>query len=115
MPTSRALVWTPRVLGLCVTVFIGLFALDAFEGQGFWASLPGFLLHLVPSFILLATVLVAWRHAGVGAAVFLGLAAFYAIVASRHPAWVVGISGPLALVGVLYLLNWRRSRPGPAR
>lgn len=106
-----ALVWAPRVLGILVALFIGVFALDAFDGgHGFWGSFGGFLLHLIPTYLLLATVALAWRRAWVGAVVFLGLAVSYAIVASGHPSWIAVIGGPLALVGALYMASWRVAR-----
>jgi hypothetical protein len=42
----------------------------------------------------------------VGAAAFIGLALVYGATAPRWD-WILVISGPLAAVGLLYLLSWR--------
>lgn len=106
--TLAILHWAPRVAGILVTLFIGMFALDAFsENRGFWSALPDFLLHLIPAFALLAVVLAAWRKPKFGALIFLGFAAVYAVSSITQPNWILTISGPLALVGTLYFLSWR--------
>ena len=112
--TRSILRWAPRVVGILATLFIGMFALDAFsESKGFLRALPEFFMHLIPAFALLATVLAAWQKPKFGALIFLGFAAIYAASAITHPSWILAISGPLALVGTLYLLSWQAgNRPG---
>ena len=106
-PAPNLILWLPRAVAIAAALFIGIFALDAFsEGRSFWASLPQFAVHLLPTWILLATIAVAWRRPWIGGVVFLSLAAVYAVSASRHPDWILVIAGPLALVGALYFLSW---------
>jgi hypothetical protein len=65
------LFWSPRVLSILFTAFVSVFALDVFgEGHGFWQTCLALLMHLVPSALLLAALLVAWRHQCVGAILF---------------------------------------------
>lgn len=108
---SRLLVvWAPRVAGLLASLFLATFALDAFsEKQSVLASIPGFLIHLLPAFMLGATVWLAWNRPLVGALVFLTLAAVYILSTLRRIDWILAIAGPLTLVGALYLLSWRTS------
>lgn len=101
--TGRALVWAPRILGIAVALFIGVFALDAL-GEG----LRAILLHLVPTFVLLLTVLLAWQRPWVGALVFSALAVVYAATVPERPDWILVISGPLLAVGLLFLWSWRQ-------
>jgi hypothetical protein len=102
------LLWGPRGLGILVCVFIGLFALDTFsEGKPFTEALSAFLIHLIPALVLLAIVGVSWRWEWFGGVTFIGLAIWYAVIAKRHPDWVLVISGPLFVVGTLFLLSWR--------
>jgi hypothetical protein len=109
----QALPWSPRVLGLLASAFIGLFALDAFsQTTGFLASLPDFFIHLIPALLLLGTVIAAWRRESLGALVFLSLAIFYAANTLHRPDWILAISGPLALVGAIYGLVWWLRRSG---
>jgi hypothetical protein len=102
--------WAPRALGILTSLFIGLFALDAFgPGQSFVEALPGFLVHLIPAFVLLAIVGLSFRRPWIGAAAFTGLGIFYAAAMARgHVDWMLVISGPLVTVGVLFLWSWLR-------
>src|SRR6185503_951461 len=107
--TGMLLLWSPRILGVLVCLFLGLFALDAFEpGRGLREALPDFAVHLVPVAVLLAVVGLSWRWAWAGGVVFTGLAAWYAWFARDHPSWIAVISGPLLVVGILFLWSWFR-------
>ena len=113
--SGRLLLWSPRILGILVSLFIGMFALDAFtHGGSFFEALPGFLVHVIPAVMLLALVAASWRWAWVGGVAFIGLAAAYALMAKGHIDWMLAISGPLAVVGVLFLWSWRQRGELPA-
>lgn len=108
--SATLLLWTPRVAGVLVAGFLGLFALDAFEGRSFLAALPAFAIHLIPSFLVLAAVAMAWKFEWLGAVAFLGLAVAYAVRVRWRLDWMVVISGPLVVVGALFLIAWLRHR-----
>ena len=100
--------WSPRVLGVAVCIFLGMFSLDAFgPDQTFWEALPGFFAHILPVLILLCVVALSWRWDWLGGAVFLSLAAAYVVFARDHLLWIPTIAGPLCAVGVLFLISWR--------
>jgi hypothetical protein len=105
--SAACLFWAPRIAGILIAAFLGLFALDAFEGRTFLAALPALAVHLIPSFIVLAVVGIAWKFEWVGAVAFLGLAVLYALMVNGRLDWVAVISGPLTLVGLLFLAAWR--------
>ena len=108
--TSRFFVWAPRVAGLLAALFLATFALDAFsDTSSILAAMPGFLIHLIPAFLLVAVIWLAWHKPLVGALVFLAFAAIYTVNTLHRPDWIAVIAGPLALVGALYLLSWRTS------
>jgi len=105
------LIWTPRVLGVSVCAFLSLFALDAFGGgKSFLEALPDFLIHVAPMALLLVVVVLSWRWELVGGVVFTGLALAYAYMARRHASWIPTISGPLLIVGLLFLWSWVHRR-----
>ena len=108
--TKRVLFWTPRILGILFTILLSLFAFDVFEGNyGFWQTIGALLLHLIPAFILAIVLIIAWRWELVGAVVFIAFAVFYV---GMSVSWghfpliaILFISGPLLLIGILFLLN----------
>ena len=108
--TGRLLMWSPRILGILVSLFLGLFALDAFsQSQPFRAALPDFVIHLMPALALLAVVAASWRRAWIGGLGFMGLAVLYATtMAKGRIDWMLVISGPLVVVGGLFWWSWRR-------
>jgi hypothetical protein len=105
---ARLLLWSPRILGILVSLFIGMFALDAFsEGKPLLPALLDFGIHLVPAFVLLTLVAASFRWEWIGAVAFIGLAIVYAMTMSRGRLdWMLLISGPLAIVGALFLWSW---------
>jgi hypothetical protein len=108
---SRAetvLFWTPRLAGAAVSLFVALFALDAFNGQPLTRTLPAVAMHLVPAAIVAAVVVVAWRHPWVGALGFGALAVAYAASVPARLDWIVAISGPLAITAILFA--WSAAR-----
>jgi hypothetical protein len=106
--TSEALLlWSPRVLGVLVCIFLSVFALDAFDAStSFSQAVPDFLIHLAPTVVLLGVVALSWRWQWIGALVFIALAVGYAYLARRHVAWIATVSGPLLAVGILFLFSW---------
>src|SRR5688500_8521018 len=77
-PWKRILFWTPRVLSILFALFVSMFALDVFGvGYGLWETVMALLIHLVPVFILLIGLALAWRWEWVGALIFMGFAVWY--------------------------------------
>jgi thiol:disulfide interchange protein len=108
-PVRRLLFWSPRVLCIGFALFVSLFALDVFsEGLGFWKTILALSIHLVPTAFIVVVLAVSWRWEWVGGILYIAAGIFYLIeIRNRHhPDWVVVISGPLFLVGALFLLNW---------
>ena len=116
-PAKRGLLfWAPRVLGLSFAVLISVFALDVIgEGYGFWETIAALLIHLVPTFVLLLVVAVSWCHEWVGALVFPAMGLIYLVQAWPGQHWTayVLISGPLFVLGALFLASWFSQRPKP--
>ena len=112
---KRFLFWTPRILCLVFAVFVSLFALAVFgEGYGFWETILAFLIHLIPTGIILIVLAISWRWEWVGGILFIALGAAYIVATWSKLHWSahLAISGPLFLIGVLFLVNWRyRAEP----
>ena len=106
---KRLLFWTPRILGILFALFLSLFSLDVFgEGLGVGKTILALLMHLVPVYVVVIVLIIAWRWEWVGALLFTALAVLYVVWAWGQFDWSVYlvISGPLVLVGVLFLFNW---------
>ena len=54
--------WLPRIICILAILFVSMFAADAFEpGLTIWQQIGNFFMHLVPSFILIALLVIAWK------------------------------------------------------
>jgi hypothetical protein len=105
--STALLLWSPRVLGILVCLFLSLFALDAFgDGKSVTRAITDFLIHVAPMALLLGVVALSWRWEWVGGSVFTVAAFTYAYMARHHLSWIPLVSGPLLLVGVLFLWSW---------
>jgi hypothetical protein len=115
----RMLYWSPRVLCLLAIAFVSLFALDAFDPRlTIWQQIGGFLIHLIPSFVLLAMLVVAWRWEMAGGMLFIlvGLVTSYWVYMHNfrmnHSVWmslgiIAMITIPFIVVGLLFIAHYR--------
>jgi len=118
MKTSiRVFHWLPRVICILAILFISIFAADAFApGFTIWEQLRGFLMHLIPSFILLALLIVAWKWEYIGGIIFtiigLGLSPFI-FMRNYNMNHSVGMSlgiilmitFPFVVIGILFIIS----------
>ena len=118
MKTSiRVFYWLPRIICILAILFISLFAADAFApGLSIWQQLGGFLIHLIPSFILLGFLIVAWKWELIGGIIFtligLGLSPFIFMVnfKNNHSVWIslgiiLMVTIPFVVVGILFMVS----------
>jgi hypothetical protein len=94
-----------------------MFALDAFSPElTIWKQIGGFLMHLIPSFVLLAFLLVAWKWEFIGGIIFvvigLGFSPFIFIHNYRmnQSVWmslttILFITMPFVIVGILFIIG----------
>jgi len=107
--SKNALCWSPRILAMLFALFISLFALDAFSGgHSLFKMMLAFLIHLIPTWIIIFTIIISWKREWVAAMVFIILGVAYIIMAwGKFPFYVyLLISGPLFIIGGLYWLSW---------
>jgi len=109
--------WTPRILSILFILFLISFSLDVFsEELGFWKTWVGLLMHNIPSFILLFVLIISWKQEIVGCVSFILAGLLYVSLILRNSllegfqwyyiTWIMIISGPAFLVGILFLLSW---------
>jgi len=110
--------WTPRILCIIAILFISLFAADAFgHGGGFWKELGDFIIHLIPSFILLVFLIIAWKWELIGGIVLIVIGLIMTpIIYSHNFAMnqnvgmslivIASITFPFIVVGVLFIISY---------
>jgi hypothetical protein len=107
--SKRFLYWVPRILAILFAVFVGIFALDVFgEHLPFWRLMLALSIHLMPTFVLLAVLILAWKWEWIGGVGYIALGVFYVCsFGGRFPLYTyVLIAGPVFLIGALFALNW---------
>jgi hypothetical protein len=109
--------WSPRILCIMAILFVSLFALDAFDPRlTLLQQIGGFLIHLIPSFVLLACLIVAWKWELIGgvilASIGIGFSPFiynlnYARIHDVGACIVIllMITFPFMVVGVLFIMS----------
>jgi hypothetical protein len=110
--------WSPRIICILAILFVSIFATDAFSpGLSIWQQLGGFIIQLIPSFILLAFLFVAWKWELLGGIILLvtGLALSPFIFTLNHNrnhfsvgaslGVVMMITFPFVVVGILFIIS----------
>ncbi len=109
--------WAPRVLSIIAILFISVFSLDAFRaGLPLKTQILDWLMHMTPSFVMMAVLVIAWKWENIGGVIFLavGLAftpfIFWGNYVNNHSIWlsmfiILTVTFPFILVGVLFILS----------
>ena len=118
MKTSiKILHWTPRIICILAILFISMFAADSFAPElTFWQQIGDFIMHLIPSFILIALLIVAWKWEYIGGIIFivisLGMSPFvFMLNYNRNHSIgmslgiIMAITFPFVVVGILFIIS----------
>ncbi|MFC1622520.1 hypothetical protein ACFL1Y_00800 [Patescibacteria group bacterium] len=108
MKFSKTLFWLPRILTILFIAFISLFALDVFwEDWPWYEKIIGFLMHLIPSFVLIGLLILSWKKEKLGGWLFILLGLIFTVFFKTYIEWQIFalISGPPLLVGILFLIS----------
>ncbi len=109
--------WLPRIFCILAILFVSMFALDSFEsGIPFWKQIAGFLIHMIPSFILTIFLWIAWKWELIGGIAFIvigsALSPFvFSMNYHRTGSWwdalivILLITVPFIVVGLLFLVS----------
>jgi peptidoglycan/LPS O-acetylase OafA/YrhL len=118
MKTSiKLLHWIPRVLVILAILFVSMFAFDSFSpGRTVWENLIALLMHLAPSFVLLAILVVAWKWEKAGGIILtivgivLSILIFMLNFKRNHSIWmslliILMVCIPFVVAGVLFIVS----------
>lgn len=109
--------WSPRIICILAILFISMFAADSFApGLTIWQQLGAFFIHLIPSFILVAVLILAWKWEKIGGIIFiligLGLSPFifqhnYEMNQSIGMSLgiILMITFPFIIAGILFIVS----------
>jgi hypothetical protein len=116
--STQIIFWLPRILCILAILFVSMFALDSFDPRlTIWQQIGGFIMHLIPSFILTLFLFVAWKWELAGGIIFaLAGIGFTPFIYSHnyHMNHSVGMSlivilmvtFPFVLVGGLFIASY---------
>jgi len=101
------LLWTPRIFCILFAILISFFAFDVFDqGTGFWKTFLALLIHLIPTILIIAILILSWTRAWIGGISFILLGIIYIIWSSQTGRGSQIIYIPLFLDGILFLTSW---------
>jgi hypothetical protein len=97
--------------------------MDVFdEHLGFWQTALALAMHLIPVFVLIAALVLAWLWEWIGAALYAAAGLLYVwwVVSMSRPVpaamrliWILTIAGPAFVIALLFLANWlKRGKRG---
>ncbi len=100
-------IWIPRVLSIIFILFLSLFALDMFGGEApLIEKIGGFLIHLIPSFVLVFILIISWKRPLLGGIAFVIMSILFTIRfrTYNHIFTFLAFSVTLAVCGILYII-----------
>ncbi len=109
--------WLPRIICILAILFISMFAADAFEPDlTIWQQLGAFFIRLIPSFILLGILILAWNKEFAGGIIFIIIGLVLTPFIFNHnykmneSVWmslgiIMTITVPFILVGTLFIVS----------
>ncbi|MBN2762248.1 MAG: hypothetical protein JXR41_04085 [Bacteroidales bacterium] len=104
----RILYWFPRILAICAILFMMMFSLDVFGGTDTAGKkIAGFLMHNIPTFLLLMALIIAWRSEKSGGLIFIllffALGIFYKSFSGNTGSLVILF--PVLLTGIMFIIH----------
>jgi hypothetical protein len=112
---AKIIHWAPRLAASLIIFFIGLFSLDVFEMDASPLELlGGFLIHNIPSIVMLVLLIFAWKRPVVGFLAFLVVAAAFTFFFVRS---IYALSNlllfvlPILLIAFLFYADWKWLKP----
>ena len=120
--STKVIHWLPRIICILAILFVSMFALDSFDSElTIWQQVGDFLLHLIPSFILIIFLIVAWRWEFIGGIIFtligLGFSPFIFMhnFKMNQSVWmslttILFITMPFVIVGILFIVSHNQKK-----
>ena len=113
---AKVIHWAPRIAAILIIFFVSLFSFDVFDMEATPLELLGaFLMHSIPSIVMILVLLFAWRKPVVGFVAFLLVGLFFLrfVISDFGLGHFLLFSGPLLLISALFYADWRWLKPQP--
>lgn len=110
---NKWLYWIPRIFLIVFILFISIFALDVFdENLGFWGTILGLIIHLIPTWILILVLIFAWNFEKIGGLILILISLFFVVTYILRGVWYYSfiIALPIFIIGLLFLINVRKKK-----
>jgi len=120
--SKRIIFWIPRVLCILAIIFISIFALDSFNPEKtIWQQLGAFFIHLIPSYILIALLIIAWKWEYIGGIIFIVIGLAFSPIIFMHNynmnhsigmslGIILIITIPFVVIGILFILSYKNNK-----
>jgi hypothetical protein len=100
--------WLARVLSMVAILFLLLFSFDAFGGdEPFGRQLTGFLIQNIPAFVLILSLVIAWKYEIAGGVLFLlafaAMAVWFKSFAGNSASLIV--ISPFFIAGCAFIIH----------
>lgn len=93
----KVFLWLPRVLAIAFLLFISLFALDTLSDPQWLLAL---LIHLIPSYVIGALILLSWKNTRLGGATFIAAGILF-LFFTQFQGGILSV--PAIVIGCLFL------------
>lgn len=106
---NKFVYWPPRIASIIFIAFLAIFALDVFEGESsIFEKMIGLFIHLLPNFILLVILIIAWKNEKIGGILFVLLSVVftYFFKTYTNPHSFIFVSLPVFVIGILFFIQW---------
>lgn len=114
--------YLPRIICMLAILFISMFALDAFNPEKtIWQQIGDFLIHLIPSFVLIIFLIIAWKREFIGGIIFILIGLIFSPFIFIHNyninqslcmslMIILIITMPFIIVGILFIVSHRMKK-----
>ncbi len=108
---AKVIRWAPRVAAMMIIYFISLFSFDVFGMEGsLLEKIGGFLIHNIPSIVLIVLLVFAWKRPIIGFVAFIAAAVLFAAFFVRSVEMLPNLIFfviPILLIGLLFYADWK--------
>lgn len=103
---TRKFIWIPRFFGIAFALFLILFSFDVFENGVNAEAFGGFLMHSVPSFLLLIFIALSWKTPAATGLLFVLAGLFFLVRFRTYDEWTsfFVLSVLPAVIGLLFFV-----------